>query len=128
MHDVPYALPGLTAAVKLQQKASKVGFDWNNPRAVIHQIKEEIGELEEELGSSDRARMTDEIGDILFAIANLARHLDIDPESAVRGTNQKFRSRFAYIEQNIEAITGKNLNGASPEEMEALWQAAKEHG
>ncbi len=124
LSEVPNTLPGLTVAVKLQQKASKVGFDWNDPKAVLEKIREELGELEDELSSAHTARLKDEIGDILFAIANLARHLDVDPEAAVRGTNQKFKNRFSYIEQNIGS-TGKTLEAASLEEMEALWQAAK---
>ncbi len=120
----PAALPGLTQAVKLQQKAGTVGFDWNDPRAVLAKLREEIAETESEL-DGDRDRLKDEIGDILFAVANLARHLDIDPESAVRGANAKFRRRFAHIERNIEARSGQPLGQASLEEMEALWQEAK---
>ena len=101
--DVPTTLPGLSAAVKLQQKASKVGFDWNDPLAVLAKIREETDELQAELQEADKERMQDEIGDLLFAIANLARHLDIDPEAAIRGTNSKFRNRFAYIE-NLSLI------------------------
>lgn len=122
--DVPTALPGLTAAVKLQQKAGKVGFDWNDPRAVIAKIREEIGELEEEIANGDANRLEGEMGDVLFAVANLARHLDIDPEAALRRTNNKFRKRFAHIE-NAVARQGKSLTDCSLEEMEILWQEAK---
>ena len=130
LDDVPTALPGLTQAVKLQQKASKVGFDWNDPKAVLAKLREEADELEAELGrdglaTSDTAAIEDELGDLLFVLANLARHLDIDPEAALRRTNGKFRRRFAYIEKNIEERSGKPLARATLDEMEALWQEAK---
>ena len=127
LDDVPAALPGLTQAVKLQQKASKVGFDWNDPRSVIAKLREETGELEAELASAtpDLAAVEEELGDLLFVLANLARHLDIDPEAALRLTNAKFRRRFAYIEKNIEQRSGKPLPQANLDEMEALWQEAK---
>jgi ATP diphosphatase len=124
--DVPTNLPGLTVAVKLQEKASKVGFDWNDPRAVLAKMREELDELEAELDGADKARMRDEIGDMLFVVANLARHLDIDPESALRGTNQKFRNRFGHVEDMIGA-SGQSLKDASLEEMEGYWQAAKKY-
>ena len=127
LDDVPAALPGLTQAVKLQQKASKVGFDWNDPRSVIAKLREETVELEAELASAtpDLAAVEEELGDLLFVLANLARHLDIDPEAALRLTNAKFRRRFAYIEKNIEQRSGKPLPQANLDEMEALWQEAK---
>lgn len=121
---VPGSLPGLTAAVKLQQKASKVGFDWNDPKAVLAKIREETDEFEQEMDSCNKERLTDELGDMLFALANLARHLDIDPEAAIRATNSKFRKRFAFIEQNI-AASGETLESATLEQMESLWQKAK---
>lgn len=124
LSDVPTTLPGLSVAVKLQQKASKVGFDWNDPKAVLSKMREEIDELEQELDEANSERMKDEIGDLLFVIANLARHLEIDPEAAIRGANQKFRKRFAYIEQNIHK-TGKSLQEADLDEMETMWQEAK---
>jgi ATP diphosphatase len=127
LDDVPVALPGLTQAVKLQKKAGTVGFDWNDPHAVIGKIREEIGEVEAEIGHS-RPRLEQEIGDLLFAVANLARHLDVDPEAALRATNAKFRRRFRHIEQNIEARSGKPLGKASLDEMEALWSEAKRSG
>ena len=127
LDDVPAALPGLTQAVKLQQKASKVGFDWNDPVAVIAKLREETGELEAELAADepDVAAIEDELGDLLFVLANLARHLDIDPEAALRRTNGKFRRRFGYIEKNIEQRSGKPLAQATLDEMEMLWQEAK---
>lgn len=124
LSEVPNTLPGLTVAVKLQQKASKIGFDWNDPIAVIAKIREEISELENELPDSSADRLKDELGDIFFAMANLARHLNIDPEAAVRSTNHKFRSRFGYIEQNIGTL-GTTLEDATLKAMETLWQEAK---
>ena len=127
LDDVPTALPGLTQAVKLQQKASRVGFDWNDPRAVLAKLREEADELEAELATDkpDVTAIGDELGDLLFVLANLARHLEIDPESALRRTNAKFRKRFGYIEKNIEKRCGKPLSEADLDEMEALWQEAK---
>lgn len=124
--DVPAALPALTQAVKLQAKASRVGFDWNDPRAVLAKLREEIDEAEAELGEGKREGLEDEIGDIFFALANLCRHMEIDPEAALRRTNAKFRKRFAHIETNVEERTGKSLGEASLDEMEALWQEAKQ--
>ncbi|MBL8572896.1 MAG: nucleoside triphosphate pyrophosphohydrolase [Hyphomicrobiaceae bacterium] len=126
LSDVPAEMPGLTRAVKLQAKAGTVGFDWNDPRAVIAKIREEIDEFEAELdaGTPSPERMRDEFGDVLFAMANLGRHLAIDPEAAIRGTNAKFMRRFAVIEATL-AARGVSLADASLDEMEAIWQAAK---
>ncbi len=123
--DVPAALPGLARAVKLQRKAGTVGFDWNDPRAVIAKLREELSEVEQELGpAADADRVEDEIGDVLFAVANLARHLKIDPDAALRRANRKFERRFAYIERRL-ADAGRAPADASLAEMEALWQEAK---
>ncbi|MCV0426346.1 MAG: MazG family protein, partial [Roseibium sp.] len=126
LDEVPFAFPALQEADKLQRRASKVGFDWNDPRLVLDKIREETHELDEELSNDtvDRDRISDELGDTLFALANLARHLDIDPEEALRRTNRKFRNRFAAIE-NHAASTSTTLEAMSLEEMEAAWQAAK---
>lgn len=126
LDEVPSAFPALVEADKLQRKASRVGFDWGDPKPVLAKIREETQELEAELSSSepDRARIEDELGDTLFAIANLARHLEIDPEAALRRTNLKFRTRFAAIEAHAETID-TTLEVMSLEEMEAAWQAAK---
>ncbi|MEW5422500.1 nucleoside triphosphate pyrophosphohydrolase [Amorphus sp. 3PC139-8] len=126
LDDVPLALPALTRAEKLQKKAAKVGFDWGEPGPVIAKIREEIGELEAalEAGTPQDPAVAEEVGDLLFAVANLARHLDVDPEDALRGTNEKFRRRFGHIETEL-AAAGRPMEGASLEEMEALWQAAK---
>ena len=95
---VPVALPALTRALKLQTKAGKVGFDWNDPRAVLAKIREEAAEIEAELATGDHAAAAGEVGDLLFAVVNLARHFDVDPEATLRATNQKFERRFAAIE------------------------------
>ena len=121
---VPLAMPGLTRALKLQEKASKVGFDWNDPRAVIAKIREEIDEVEAELDAGREDLAQAEVGDILFAVANLARHLKADPEAALRGTNAKFERRFAYIETALVG-RGKTPAQATLEEMDALWDEAK---
>jgi ATP diphosphatase len=123
---VGVAMPALSRAVKLQALAGTVGFDWNDPKAVLAKIREELDEFEAELDRpepSDAAR-EDELGDVLFALANLARHLKLDPEKALRGTNDKFRRRFAHIEKRL-AEQGRTPAEASLEEMEAHWVEAK---
>ncbi len=120
---VPVALPALTRALKLQTKASKVGFDWNDPRAVLHKIREEADEIEAAL-DGNAADAAGEVGDLLFAAVNLARHLRADPEAALRGTNQKFERRFAAIEHAL-AANGKKPQDATLAEMDALWDEAK---
>ncbi len=121
---VPTALPALTRALKLQEKAGKVGFDWNNPRAVLAKLREEIDEIEVELDADDRDKAASEVGDLLFAVANLARHLEVDPESALRGANAKFQRRFGHIERRL-AEEGRAPETASLDDMEALWNEAK---
>ena len=124
LDDVPVTMPGLLEAVKLQQKASRVGFDWNDPKAVLAKIREELAETEEELETGDSKALEDEIGDVLFAVANLARHMNVDPDQALRGANRKFRGRFSYIEKNISG-RGVSLEEADLETMESLWTEAK---
>ena len=120
---VPVALPALTRALKLQSKASKVGFDWNDPRAVLHKIREEADEIEAALDRDDPSAAA-EVGDLLFAAVNLARHLDADPEALLRQTNQKFERRFSSIEHAL-ATRGKAPQDATLAEMDALWDEAK---
>lgn len=125
LDDVSVAMPPLARAVKLQQRAGSVGFDWNDPKAVIAKAREELDELEAELDAgAGRAALEAELGDVLFALANFGRHLDIDPDGAVRVTNDKFRRRFAYIERVLKA-DGRTPKQATLAEMEALWQEAK---
>ena len=121
---VPVALPALTRALKLQEKAGKVGFDWNDPRAVLSKIREEADEIEAALDTDDRDAIAGEVGDLLFAVVNLARHLEADPEAVLRATNQKFERRFASIERAL-ATQGKSPREATLAEMDALWDAAK---
>jgi ATP diphosphatase len=121
---VPLALPALTRALKLQDKAGRVGFDWNDPRAVLAKIREEADEIEAALDGSDRPHAATEVGDLLFAVVNLARHLDADPEGVLRGTNLKFERRFRFIEQAL-AARGKSPQEATLAEMDALWNEAK---
>jgi ATP diphosphatase len=121
---VPVTLPALTRALKLQQKASKVGFDWNDPKAVLAKIREEADEIEAALDAGDKGHAATEAGDLMFAVVNLARHLDADPESMLRMTNQKFERRFASIERAL-AARGKAPSAATLAEMDALWDAAK---
>ncbi|MGY4469814.1 ATP diphosphatase [Bradyrhizobium sp. LB9.1b] len=116
--------PALTRAMELQRKASTVGFDWNDPRAVLAKIREEADEIEAALDRNDKHEIAEETGDLMFALVNLARHVDADPEAALRATNAKFERRFAYIERALEA-QGRTLEQASLEEMDALWNAAK---
>jgi ATP diphosphatase len=123
---IPVALPALSRALKLQVKASKVGFDWNDPRAVLRKIREEADEIEAELDrvESNKTAIAGEVGDLLFAVVNLARHLDADPEAVLRRTNLKFERRFAAIERAL-AARGKAPQQASLAEMDALWNEAK---
>ena len=121
LDDVPVGLPGLSRAVKLQKRAARVGFDWREAKDVLSKIVEETAELTEAMDSKDADKMEDEFGDLLFVLANLSRHLKIDPEAALRRTNEKFVRRFSYIEEKL----GDRLSEASLEEMESLWTEAK---
>jgi nucleoside triphosphate diphosphatase len=121
---VPVGLPALTRALKLQHKAGKVGFDWNDPRAVLAKIREEADEIEAALDASGGDAIAGEVGDLLFAVVNLARHVDADPEAVLRATNRKFERRFAAIERAL-ADVGKSPREATLAEMDALWDAAK---
>jgi len=124
LDGVPVALPALTRALKLQEKAARVGFDWAEAEPILDKIEEEIGELRDAMASADRASMKDEFGDVLFALVNLGRHLKIDAEAALSGTNEKFRSRFHHVERALDA-SGRTLDASSLDEMEELWQQAK---
>ena len=121
---VPVALPALTRAVKLQSKAGRVGFDWNDARAVLAKIREEVAEIEAALDAGDTVHAAHEVGDLLFAVVNMARHLAKDPEGLLRETNLKFERRFASIERAL-AARGKAPKDATLAEMDALWDAAK---
>ena len=122
--DVAHNAPGLERAVKLQQQASTVGFDWNDPHAVIKKLREELDEYEVELKNNHKQREQDELGDILFALANLARHRKIDPEQAIRDANTKFTRRFSLIEKQAKDAD-RTLDALSLDEMQAMWDAIK---
>jgi ATP diphosphatase len=122
--SVQRAQPALTEALKLQQKAAKVGFDWSQAEPILDKIEEEIGELREALHSGRKEKVADELGDLIFALVNIGRHVEADPEDALRGTNTKFRRRFSYIETELQK-SGETLEAATLERMEELWQAAK---
>ena len=133
LDDVPVALPALTRAVKLQNKAAKVGFDWPSLQPVFAKLKEELGELEAEIasapkdGADKKSAVEEEFGDLLFVVANVARHLKIDPESALRAANEKFIRRFRFIEEKL-GEAGLKPEQSDLAEMDALWDAAKAKG
>ena len=118
------ALPALIRALKLTARAARVGFDWPDGGAVLEKLDEEVAELRAELPEADPARLADEVGDLLFVVANLARKLGLDPETCLRGANEKFSRRFDAMEQGAEH-EGKGLAELSLEEMEARWQTVK---
>ncbi len=134
--DIPVGLPALARAVKLQAKAAKVGFDWPSLAPVFDKMREELAEFEavalpadprgsgQHAAGNDRDKVEEEFGDLLFVMANVARHLDLDPETALRGANEKFRRRFAYIEQHL-AGRGKTPAQSDLTEMDSLWNDAK---
>lgn len=122
--SVKQGQPALARAMQLQEKASSVGFDWIDPRAVLAKIREETYEIEAALDANDRTQMESEVGDLLFAVVNLARHARIDPDLALRGTNAKFEQRFGYIEDTLKS-RGRSLSASTLEEMDMLWNEAK---
>ncbi|MDQ0560288.1 ATP diphosphatase [Rhizobium mesoamericanum] len=122
--SVQRSFPALTEALKLQERAAKVGFDWSAPEPILDKIEEEIGELRVALAEGDQTKVSDELGDLIFAIVNIGRHVKADPEQSLRGTNRKFRRRFNHIETVLDA-EGETLEAASLERMEEIWQAAK---
>jgi ATP diphosphatase len=126
LDGIARALPALLRAEKIQKRAARVGFDWNATGPVIDKIEEELRELRAELeaGAIDRDRVEDELGDVLFAVANLARHCKVDPEAALRSTNDKFERRFRHIERRL-AETSRRPSDANLGEMERLWTEAK---
>lgn len=125
LDGIAAGLPALARAEKLQRKAGKVGFDWNDPRAVIAKLREELTEIEAELDTGSREAQEDELGDLLFCVVNLARHLKLDSEMALKRANAKFERRFAHIEDSLQA-RGSSFADSSLAEMEMLWVEAKE--
>ena len=122
LDDIPLALPALNRALKLQKRAANVGFDWLDIKPVIEKINEEVIELEVEIKRGDKVRMADELGDLLFSCVNLARHLKLDPETSLRGANQKFKRRF----ESMELLAGKTkIEDHSADQLELLWGKVK---
>ncbi|MEJ8573201.1 nucleoside triphosphate pyrophosphohydrolase [Microbaculum marinum] len=124
LDDIPLALPALQRAVKLQKRAARIGFDWDSAEQVFDKIDEEILELRTALSGRDTEAVSDEIGDLLFTVANLARHAGVDPEAALRGTNDKFRRRFRHVEDRAAAADCA-LESTPLAQMEAWWNEAK---
>jgi nucleoside triphosphate diphosphatase len=126
LSSIPVALPALRQAQLVQERCHRVGFDWDKPEAVLDKVEEEIGELREELarGSKSRARVKEELGDLLFALVNLARHLEVDAEGTLKDASAKFAARFRCIEEHF-AAEGRELSQVSLDEMEEVWQQAK---
>ncbi len=124
LDDVPVGLPALTRAVKLTRRAGRVGFDWPSTDEVIDKLHEELDELKAEIAAGDQAKVRQEMGDLLFVVANLARKLDVEPEDALRAANAKFTRRFAYIERRL-AESGRRPEDSDLEEMDALWNEVR---
>ena len=124
LDDVPRTLPALSRAAKLSKRAARVGFDWPDASGVLDKIREELAEVEEALAEGNRQHAQEEVGDLLFAVTNLARTLGADPEQCLRTTNSKFERRFRYVERQL-AADARPLTDASLDEMETHWQAAK---
>ena len=125
LDDVPAGLPGLVRAVKLTKRAARVGFDWPDTSAVLEKLREETAELEIEVAAGDQAKAREELGDLLFVCANLARKLDVDPEDTLRAANAKFIRRFGFVEAAL-AADGRRPEQSDLTEMDALWHAAKQ--
>jgi len=126
-HDLEKALPSLLHALQIGSKASRVGFDWDSPEAVLVKVKEELAEVERELATDRRERLAEEIGDLLFAIANFARLLEVDAEDALRRANLKFMRRFRWVEDRLRE-TGEKPNRQVLSRMEELWEESKKAG
>ena len=128
LDDVPIGLPALTRAEKLQKRAARSGFDWAEIGPVLEKLEEELGELKAEINDGGAPeRLADEMGDVLFSVVNLARHLELDPEDALRGTNAKFVRRFKYVETSIRD-DGQKLEKVGLDVLEQRWQQAKKRG
>ena len=126
LEGVPKSLPALILAQRLQERASRVGFDWFEPQEVVEKLEEEFSEFKNALNSKDQQRMEEELGDILFTLVNISRFISINPEDALKKTVKKFISRFQFIEQHATEM-GKSLSEMSLSEMDSLWEKAKNH-
>jgi len=124
LDDVSLNFPALLEALKLTKKAAKVGFDWENAEQIFDKLAEETNELKSAINEKDTEKISEEIGDLLFVVVNLARKFEVEPETALKKTNRKFRRRFAFIEKELKA-DGKTLEDSNLEEMDALWNKAK---
>lgn len=124
LDDVPVALPALSRAAKLQKRAAQVGFDWPEALPVVDKVREELDEVLEAMSENDAEAAAEEIGDLLFVVTNLARHLKVEPEAALRAANGKFERRFRFIEQRVRAA-GRRLDDCTLEELDTLWGEAK---
>ena len=124
LDDVPLALPSLNRAIKLQKRAAQVGFDWPDALSVVDKVREELDEVLEAMSENDPQAIAEEIGDLLFVVGNLARHLKVDPETALRAANSKFERRFRFIEQALREA-GRAMQDCPLEELDALWGEAK---
>ena len=124
LDGVTLGLPALVRAAKLGRRAAQVGFDWPDPAGVLEKVREEIEELQQAVATGEAAHVTEEIGDLLFSVAQLSRHLDVDPEAALRDAGGKFERRFRRIEASL-AEEGRTAADASMAELEALWARAK---
>jgi MazG family protein len=126
LDEVPIHFPGLLEALKVTKKAAKVGFDWESPDQVFEKIDEEVAELKAEIETNDKEKIENEIGDLLFAVVNLARKLDVEPETALKRTNRKFRKRFSFIEHELRRQE-KKIDDAKLADLDDLWNEAKSH-
>ena len=124
LDEVPVHFPALLEGLKVSKKAAKVGFDWENTEQIFEKLNEEVAELKEAIETRDADEVSEEIGDLLFVVVNLARKLDIEPETALKKTNRKFRTRFKFIETELKR-NGRRLEQASLDEMDALWNETK---
>lgn len=124
LDEVPKAFPALIEANKVTKKAAKVGFDWENTDPVFEKLDEEVGELRSAIKTGEKKQIQEELGDLLFVVANLARKLGVEPENALKKTNRKFRKRFRFIEKELEK-DNRSISESDLEEMDALWNAAK---
>lgn len=124
LDEVPVHFPGLLEGLKLTKKAAKVRFDWENKEQIFEKLDEEVNELRQAIDAEDGEHVAEEIGDLLFVVVNLARHLDVEPETALKKTNRKFRQRFKFIEDELRA-DGKRLEDTSLDELDRLWEKAK---
>jgi len=127
LRDIPMTMPQLLRAKKIQKRVSSVGFDWHQINPVIDKVQEELDELKEVIDTSnDKAYLEEELGDLLFSVVNLSRHINVNAEDALRKGNKKFIKRFQCIEENVKN-DGKNISDCSVDELEEYWQQAKEN-